>query len=366
MGESTRPELDLIAKYKAETEPITVKRKAQTNGEPVDQKQKILDAGWEALNKVETFLGRFVAYPSEAAKIAHTLWIAHTHLMGSWETTPRIAFLSPEPASGKTRALEITELLVPRPVQAVNVTPAYLFRKVGDQDNMPTILFDEIDTVFGPRAKENEEIRGLLNAGHRRSGVAGRAVSNGRGSVKTEEIPAYCPVAMGGLGGLPDTLLSRSVIVAMRRRAPSETVESFRRRLHAREGWEIADKLEKWAHTVSVPASKAWPDIPNGIADRDADIWEALLTVADLAGGEWPKRARVAAVALVADSKRSTPSLGIRLLADIRTVFTDRDLMGTAQLLEALNDLDEAPWSEIQGGKPLVTSAGVVFDPVSA
>ena len=128
------------------------------------------------LDDVHAFLGRFVAYPSEAAHVAHTLWIAHTHLMDAWESTPRIAFLSPEPGSGKTRALEVTELLVPSPVEAVNVTPAYLFRKVGDQKGAPTILFDEIDTVFGPKAKDNEEIRGLLNAGHRRGAVAGRCV----------------------------------------------------------------------------------------------------------------------------------------------------------------------------------------------
>jgi hypothetical protein len=304
------------------------------------------------LDDIMIFLGRFVAYPSEAAKIAHTLWIAHTHAMGSWESTPRIAFLSPEPGSGKTRALEITELLVPRAVEAVNVTPAYLFRKVGNPDDMPTILFDEIDTVFGPRAKENEEIRGLLNAGHRRGAVAGRAVSNGRGSVSTEEIQAYCPVAMGGLGGLPDTLLSRSVIIRMRRRLPNEVVEPFRRRVHAREGWEIRDKIEKWASSVSVEASKLWPTMPEGIADRDADIWEPLLTIADLAGGEWPKRARVTAVTLVTDSIGSTPSLGIRLLADLRTVFGDRDAMSVAEIITALIELYEAPWGDLKG-RPL-------------
>jgi hypothetical protein len=117
------------------------------------------------LKDIEAFLARFVAYPCDAARIAHTLWIVHTHLMGAWESTPRIAFLSPVPGSGKTRALEITELLVPNPVESVNMTPAYLFRKVGDPEGLPTILYDEIDTVFGPKAKENEEIRGLLNAG---------------------------------------------------------------------------------------------------------------------------------------------------------------------------------------------------------
>lgn len=132
------------------------------------------------LRAVYEFLGRFVLYPSEHAQTAHTLWCVHTHLMHLWDTTPRLAFLSPEPASGKSRALEVTDLLVPNAVMAVNVTPAYLFRKVGSDDGPPTILFDEIDTVFGPKARENEEIRGLLNAGHRRDAVAGRCVVHGK------------------------------------------------------------------------------------------------------------------------------------------------------------------------------------------
>src|SRR5262245_43422738 len=189
----------------------------------------------QLLDDVRDFTGQFIAYPSDHAHIAHVLWIVHAHLMDAWESTPRLAFLSPEPASGKTRALEITELLVPNPVEAINVTPAYLFRKVGDDEAKPTILYDEIDTVFGPKAKENEEIRGLLNAGHRRGAVACRCVVHGK-QVTTEEISAYSAVALAGLGWLPDTILSRSVIIRMRRRAPTERVTPFRRRVHAPEG----------------------------------------------------------------------------------------------------------------------------------
>src|SRR5215470_6390187 len=193
----------------------------------------------------DQFTGKFIAYPSDEAHVAHVLWIVHTHLMEAWESTPRLAFLSPEPASGKTRALEISELLVPNPVEAINVTPAYLFRKVGADNAKPTILYDEIDTVFGPKAKENEEIRGLLNAGHRRGAVAGRCVVRGK-TVETEEIPAYCAVALAGLGDLPDTLLSRAVIVRMRRRGPNEVVEPYRRRVHADMGHVLRDKLAAW------------------------------------------------------------------------------------------------------------------------
>ena len=239
------------------------------------------------LDDVHSFLGRFVIYPSKEAHDAHVLWIAHTHIMDAWESTPRIAFLSPEPASGKTRALEVSELLVPNPVEAINVTPAYLFRKVGDDSAKPTILFDEIDTVFGPKAKENEEIRGLLNAGHRRGAVAGRCVVHGK-TVTTEDIPAYCAVALAGLGWLPDTLMSRSIILRMRRRGPHEKVMPFRRRIYAREGHGLRNKIAAWGAGAIKDMTEARPEMPDGIEDRDADVWEALLAIAQAAGEHWP------------------------------------------------------------------------------
>jgi hypothetical protein len=111
---------------------------------------------------IKVFLNRFVVYPSQHELVAHVLWIVHTWFMDSWDSTPRFAFLSPEPGSGKSRALEVTEPLVPRPVHAVNCTPAYLFRKVSDASGRPTVLYDEIDCVFGPKAKDNEDIRGMI------------------------------------------------------------------------------------------------------------------------------------------------------------------------------------------------------------
>lgn len=303
------------------------------------------------LEDVHRFLGAFVAYPSAAAHDAHVLWIAHAHAMEAWESTPRIAFLSPEPGSGKTRALELTETMVPRPVEAVNVTPAYLFRKVADEAGRPTILFDEIDTVFGPKAKDNEEVRGLLNAGHRRGAVAGRCVVKGK-LIETEEIPAYCAVALAGLGEVPDTILTRSIVIRMRRRSAAEQVQPYRRRVHGEHGEALRDRLAKWGEAATARLTASWPEMPAGIADRDADVWEPLFAIADEAGGGWAERARVAGVALVAASKAGTPSLGIRLLADLRAVFADADQIPTERILEALHKIEESPWGDLRG-KPL-------------
>jgi len=304
----------------------------------------------QILDGIHDFLGRFVIYPSKEAHDAHVLWIAHTHVMEAWESTPRIAFLSPEKASGKTRALEVSELLVPNAVEAVNVSPAYLFRKVGNSER-PTILHDEIDAVFGPKAKENEDVRALLNAGHRRGAVVGRCVVHGK-QVTTEEIPAYCAVALAGLGWLPDTILSRSVIIRMRRRAPHEKVTPFRRRVFAKEGNSLRDRLAAWGAGAITEMTEARPAMPDGIEDRNADVWEALLAIAEAAGEDWLKRAHVAAVTLVTAAAEREPSLGIRLLADLREIFGEAEQMTTQSILVELHNMKEAPWNDLKG-KPI-------------
>lgn len=307
--------------------------------------------GTVILDAICAFASRFVAYPDEAARDAHVLWIAHTHLMECWVSTPRLAPLSPEPASGKTRALEVTELLVPRPMLAVEFSPAYLFRKISDDAGLPTILHDEVDAVFAGRAPQHEELRALYNSGHRRGAYVGRVSMQGKKAV-LEEFPAFCAVALAGLGDLPETLMSRSVILRMRRRAPGEKVEPFRRRLVEGEAEQLRDSLAAWAASVSGSLADYAPNMPPGVEDRGADCWEPLIAVADAAGGAWPRRARVAAVTFVSRSPEENQSLGVRLLGDLREVFGGADQMFTEDILAALNRLDESPWGDLKG-KPL-------------
>nr|WP_127892001.1 DUF3631 domain-containing protein [Streptomyces sp. S10(2018)] len=309
--------------------------------------------GAALLDEVEAFHRRFNVFPHEAAFVAVTLWDAHAHLLDCFDSTPRIAFLSPEPGSGKTRALEIVETLVPQPMTAVNASAAALFRSVSSGNGKPTILFDEIDTVFGPKAGDNEELRGFLNAGHRRTGVTYRCIGDG-GQQTVQAFPSYCAVAVAGLGSLPDTIMSRAVVIRMRRRARNEKVEPFRARVHEAEGHKLRDRLATWAEQARASVVDAWPDMPEGVTDRPADVWEPLLAIADAAGGHWPIRAREACVTLVAASKvNDRGSLGVRLLTDLRDhVMAGIDRLPTVAILDRLNALDDAPWADLHG-KPL-------------
>ncbi|MFJ2609716.1 DUF3631 domain-containing protein [Streptomyces sp. NPDC087425] len=310
--------------------------------------------GAELLDDVERFHRRFNVFPTEAAYVAVTLWDAHAHLLDAFDSTPRIAFLSPEPGSGKSRALDVIETLVPRAMAAVDASAAALFRSVSGMDGgRPTILFDEIDTVFGPKAGENEQLRGFINAGHTRGRVTYRCVGDGANQ-QVQGFPSYAALAVAGLGNLPDTIMTRSVIIRMRRRARNERVESFRTRIHVREGNKIRDRLAKWAESVQQQVTDSFPELPEGVDDRPADVWEPLIAVAEAAGGDWPRRAREACVALVTASKANDKgSIGIRLLTDLRDhVMVGIDRLPTVAILDRLNALDDAPWADM-GGKPL-------------
>ncbi|MFJ1613872.1 DUF3631 domain-containing protein [Streptomyces sp. NPDC088251] len=309
--------------------------------------------GAALLDEIEAFHRRFNIFPREAAYVAVALWDAHAHLMDCFDSTARLAFLSPEPGSGKSRALEIVETLVPRSLTTVNSSANALFRLVDAPEGRPTILFDEIDTVFGPKAGDNEPVRGFLNSGYRRSGKMHRCVGDGANQT-VQPFSSFCAVAMAGLGSLPDTILTRSVIIRMRKRAPNEHVESYRQRLNEKEGFVLRDRLAEWADSVRDSVKDAWPEMPDGINDRPADVWEPLLAVADAAGGHWPERARAACVELVhAAQDNDEASLGVRLLTDLRdAVFCGAERLPTAVILERLLAMDDAPWADLDD-KPL-------------
>ena len=303
------------------------------------------------LDLVENYLRRFVAYPSDHALVAHALWIAHAHLMGCWDTTPRLAFMSAEKESGKTRALEVTALLVPEPILSISASPAVIVRLVSA--GQPTILYDEIDGVFGNAKMQeaNTDLRSVLNGGYRRGAKVHRCVTHGK-KIETEELDAFAPVAVAGLRDLPDTLASRSIFVRMKRRAPDEQVESFRYRYHADEAKPIREELAEWCGQHEADLAGAEPELSRGIEDRAADCWEPLLAIADAAGGDWPKRARAAASYLANRGKDEAQTTGVELLGHCREAFGNCQHLPTGILLERLIGRDESPWADIRG-RPL-------------
>ncbi|MDP2948181.1 MAG: DUF3631 domain-containing protein [Chloroflexota bacterium] len=297
------------------------------------------------LEDVEAFIRRYLATgASQLAALA--LWVLHSWTLEAAETTPYLHVTSPEKQSGKTRLLEALALMVARPWFTSRVSAAVLVRKVAR--DAPTLLLDETDSAFKVE-DYSEALRGILNAGYRRGGVASLCVKAG-GDFTLVDFPVFSLKALAGIGELPDTVADRSIRISLKRRAPTERVERFRLRDAQAQAAPIRERLERWANIAVAKLADARPTIPDELSDRQADVWEPLLAIADLAGGQWPARAREAALVLSASVVENGYSFGVRLLHDIREVLGDRTCpIPTSELLEGLVALEEAPWGDLKG-----------------
>jgi hypothetical protein len=301
-----------------------------------------------------------VAFPSGHAAVAVTLWAAHTHLVHSFGSTPRLAVLSPEKECGKTRVLELLELVCAGAETLTSASAAYLFRRIGSEGAGPvTLLLDEADAVWkrGKTDETAEALRSIVNAGHRKGATAGRVEMNGQAATLVR-FPVYAPAALAAIRDLPDTILSRAVVLHMRRRAPGQSIRPYRERTTRPEGETLRDQLAAWAADAEKRVGDPWPVMPPGVDDRPGDVWEPLLMVADLAGGDWPELAREACIALVKGAHDDSQTIGTRLLADLRDVFATSDgtlfghaeVLFTSDILKALTALEEAPWGAWHDG----------------
>ncbi|MFJ4772371.1 DUF3631 domain-containing protein [Streptomyces uncialis] len=303
-------------------------------------------AGSALLEELRTQIARFVILPSPEALDAVTLWVAATHLQPAWQHAPRLAVVGPAKRCGKSRLLDVLTETVHEPMLTINTTPAAVFRSITEEP--PTLLVDEADTIFGTpkQAEKNEEMRGLLNAGHQRNRYVTRVVGNDH---TPHKFATFAMAAIAGIGDLPDTIMDRAVVIRMRRRAEGETVKPFRSRRDIPALHELRDRIAAWARPLADEAADLEPHMP--VEDRAADTWEPLVIIADLAGGHWPRLARAACARMVAAEERTeeeNPS-GAKILADIRRIFHskgDPESLSTDDLLFALNSDTEAPWAE--------------------
>lgn len=328
----------------------------------LDEEDGVPDEPGTLLDELVVFMRRFLVLPPEGFDLL-ALWTLHTHAIEAFEDTPFLAVTSAEPESGKTRVLEVLELLVRRPWRVVLPSEAVLFRKVSAEQ--PTLLLDEVDAVFGPKAGQHEGLRALLNAGNRRGTRVPRCV--GKSEIRLEEFEVFCPRALAGIGSLPDTIASRSVPLRLKRRAPGERVEALRWREIEPQAHDLRDRLSGWAEaTVGRLREALRPDSPSALGDRLADSCEPLLTIADLAGGRWPERARRALVSLCTGERIEEDSLGVRLLRDCRAIFDalpsgeasseespTPDRISSEDLCSRLREIEEAPWAELYKGSGL-------------
>ncbi len=302
--------------------------------------------GAALLDELVGAIRRHIVIPEHAAH-AMALWIVHSHALEPAQITPRLAILSPEKRCGKTTVLKVLGRLVRRPLSTTNVTAAALFRTI--EKFQPTLLVDEADTFL----REREELRGILNTGHDRAGAeVVRCVGD---DSEPRRFATWAAVALAAIGEIHDTLADRSIVIRMKRRTSDESVAPLRRK-HVTALDHLPRKCSRWAADHKPQLAGVEVEAPPELNDRAADNWEPLLGIADVAGGEWPSRARRAALALsVAPDDDDRSSRAQALLADVRGILerAQSDRLTTKELLRELVGLEGRPWADYGRGKGL-------------
>lgn len=303
------------------------------------------------LDKIVVHIRRYMVM-TEAQARAVSLWVVHTHSLQAADTTPYLSITSPEKASGKSQLLELLEMLTFEPWLTGRVTAAVLPRRI--EAKQPTLLLDESDTAFASNQEYAETLRGVLNSGYRRSGIYSCCTGQGA-NLTYKDFPTFCVKAIAGIGKLPDTVADRSIPIRLRRAAKGERGGRFRKRIVKPLAEPLRQELEQWAAIYTPRLFEANPTLPEELSDRQQDVCEPLLAIADVAGGEWPEQARLALIELCAQAQAGDDSKGVRLLADIREIFKERatDRLPSAELTRALVEIETSPWGEWWQGKPL-------------
>ena len=170
-----------------------------------------------------------------------------------------------------------------------------------------------------------------------------------RGGSKLVRFSCWGPKAIARIGRLPDTLRTRCIILPMQKKMEHERCERFVE--NAAELAKLRSQCLRFVQDHAETIKTAGLELPKSLSDRAAQIWEPLVILADLAGGDWPELARQAAVALSAKAAEHNPisSLLFAIWLSFRTVGGGR--IFSRRLVQGLNSMDDKPWGTMANGK---------------
>jgi hypothetical protein len=306
--------------------------------------------GAELLDEIDAYLRRFMRM-SDDEFVAVALYVVVTYMFELVEVVPYLRVSSATKRCGKSRLLDVLEMLVRAPLPSGGMSEASLFRSLAERPR--TLLFDEIGKVLGEaqRDKNSDLARVFLNGFS-----TGRPVQRcvGEGTKQTVvDFDVYGPKVLAGTGQLDDQILDRCLPVELRRKKRDEPVQRFRRRGAKQECEQLRARIAAWVDAHCDRLRDARPHLPDVLDDRGQDIAEPLLAIADLAGAAWPERARAACIALRGGSDEFEEDIGVELLADIEKAFGDDERLTTEDLLQRLVGDPERPWAHWSKGAPM-------------
>jgi putative DNA primase/helicase len=277
------------------------------------------------------------------------LYLFFTYSIEAFDIAPILGIESPTHRCGKTTLAKLIGRLCFHQLNCSNITGPALFRAI--EKWHPTILIDEADSFLTD--PQNNDIRGMINSGHEREFAFVVRAGSKDDDHEPRKFSTWCAKVVALIGKLPTTIDDRTIKIRLERKTAKDEVHRLRRH-HLNALRPFQRQFARWTadHLEALRAEREPYEVER-LDDRALDNWDVLLHIATLLGGEWPERARQAALALSAS--RVDETIGVELLSDINRIFTQQQVtkMYTEMLVANLTSDDERPWATWRRGKPI-------------
>jgi putative DNA primase/helicase len=292
---------------------------------------------------------------SEHQALTTALWVLHAHAIEAAEHTPRLQFKSPTVRCGKSTTLRTIKPMLPKPISTENITTAALFRVI--EQYQPTLLIDEADSFLKREdGKDNEELRGIMNAGHARGGMVIRTVGDNH---EPKGFAVFAPIAFAWLvrngRHVSETLADRSITIELRRRKPDEKITRLRSN-HCSHLQALGRKAARWVSDHMMELRTADPLMPEELGDRAQDNWRLLVAIADAISSDLGQEARKAAIKIESERVNAEDDASIMVLGDVEAIFRlkhNSSELRSQEILDELCKLEDRPWKEWRRGQRL-------------
>ena len=197
---------------------------------------------------IEEIVGTLMHFKSEYALTAVTLWVIYTHVWPQFQVMPYLGIVSPLHRCGKTRLLELLQLLSSNAKRTgPSLTEATLFRMISAK--RMTLLIDEAEKLLNAKSDTAKLVQAIINMGYEAGGVVDRLVQKGGKEWVSMEFPVACPKAITSIGALPEQIADRCIPIALERRPAGAGVAMLlfdeKQKLT-----QLRGEVEAWAETM--------------------------------------------------------------------------------------------------------------------
>ncbi len=302
--------------------------------------------GDEVMMLIAATLKRFIVFRREEDITQCALWTVAEHCYDEFDIFPRLNVTAVAPGCGKTSLLRVIQDLLNRPKACDSLTCAYLYRLI-EAAQPVALVVDELDSYI----QTDKNLVGVFNSGHKKGGTVGRVDKIGEQLVPCD-YATFAPVVYGMIGRPPGPLGSRSLVVRLLKKRPTDEVKDYDKTEHPEleaETTVIRRKIARWVADHRVDIRNVNPDTKS-LSNRDRNNWRPLLKVAAVLGKAHLDAAYKAADVPIVEYDETVQ---IKLLRDIRNIFYSRGVekIPSTVLIRDLALQRESPWSTYRSGR---------------